>query len=273
MRSNIVPNAADVHRSDRVRSVERALSLLEVLGEREEGFRLTDLTTETGLSHSTVHRLLTTLEARRFVEFDRTENVWHVGRQAFAVGSAFVRQRNFVASALPFLRRLRDQTRETTNLGVIDDGEVVVLTQVESREIMRAITRVGGRVPMVTSGMGKAILATYAPADISAIIEARGMMKRTPQSLARAVDLRAELEIIRVQGYAVDNEEFMHGLRCIGAVVYNHQAEAQCAISVSGLSGRVTQDRVASLGALIKATARELTIALGGVEPNQVSTK
>ena len=152
MRSNIVPNAADAHRSDRVRSVERALSLLEVLGEREEGFRLTDLATETGLSHSTVHRLLTTLEARRFIEFDRTENVWHVGRQAFAVGSAFVRQRNFVASALPFLRRLRDQTRETTNLGVIDDGEVVVLTQVESREIMRAITRVGGRVPMVTSG-------------------------------------------------------------------------------------------------------------------------
>ena len=135
-------------RSGTVQSVDRAMAILEVLGEDEEGYRLTDLARRTGLSVSTVHRLLTTLEQRRFVQFDRTDGMWHVGRGAFAVGSAFTRQRNFVAPALPILRRLRDQTRETANLGVVDDGEVVVLTQVESREIMRAITRVGGRAPM-----------------------------------------------------------------------------------------------------------------------------
>jgi IclR family acetate operon transcriptional repressor len=256
-------------RSGNVQSVERALSLLEVLGEDEEGFRLTDLAARTGLSPSTVHRLLTTLEQRRFVQFDPSESLWHVGRQAFTVGSAFVRQRNFVAPALPFLRRLRDQTRETANLGVIDDGQVVVLTQVESREIMRTITQVGGRVPMVTSGMGKAILATYEPADVSAIIASRGLRKKTPQSLVRTSDLRAELEMIRAQGYAVDNEEFMEGLRCIGAVVYNPQGEAQCAISVSGLSVRLTSERVREVGRILTNTARDLTLALGGKLPGE----
>jgi len=259
-----------IPRSGSVQSVERALSLLEVLGEDEEGYRLTDLAIRTGLSPSTVHRLLTTLEKRRFVQFNQSDNVWHVGRQAFSVGSAFVRQRNFVAPALPFLRHLRDRTRETANLGVVDDGEVVVLIQIESREIMRTITRVGGRVPMVTSGMGKAILATYSPADVAAIVSSQGLRKVTPHSLVRASDLHGELATIRANGYAVDDEEFMPGLRCIAAVVYNNQGEVLCAISVSGLSARLTRERVAGIGKLLNETATELTIALGGKLPDHI---
>ncbi|MFC3704733.1 IclR family transcriptional regulator [Devosia honganensis] len=261
------PAKTAASRSGSVQSVERALSLLEVLGEDEEGYRLTDLAARTGLSPSTVHRLLTTLEKRRFVQFNQSDSMWHVGRQAFSVGSAFVRQRNFVAPALPYLRQLRDRTRETANLGVIDDGEVVVLTQIESREIMRAITRVGGRVPMVASGMGKAILATYAQADVAAIVSSQGLPRKTPRSVVRPSALNEELASIRARGYAVDDEEFMPGLRCIAAVVYNNQAEALCAISVSGLSARLTDERVAGIGALVHAIARDLTIALGGKLP------
>jgi len=82
--------------------------------EDDEGYRLTDLAVRTGLSTSTVHRLLTTLEKRRFVQFDRDESMWHIGAQSFAVGSTFLRRRNFLTQALPYLRKLRDQTRETT---------------------------------------------------------------------------------------------------------------------------------------------------------------
>lgn len=247
-----------------VQSVDRALAILEVLGEDEEGYRLTHLAQRTGLSPSTVHRILTTLERRRFVQFDHGAGTWHIGRTTFSVGAAFVRQRNFVAPALPFLRRLRDQTRETANLGVIDEGEVVVLTQVESREIMRAITRVGGRAPMVSSGMGKATLATYSTEDVTALIRSRGLRKTTSKSIVRRGDLMAELERIRQNGYAVDDEEYAADLRCIAAVVYNHQAEALCAISISGLAERLTGDRIPALGRLVSDTAREMTLALGG---------
>ncbi|HLW91754.1 MAG TPA: IclR family transcriptional regulator [Roseiarcus sp.] len=261
------PAPEDGETGDVVQSVDRAMALLDVLGEDEEGYRLRDLSIRTGLSPSTVHRLLTTLERRRFVEFDQTEGAWHVGRQAFAIGSAFVRRRNFVAPALPFLKRLRDLTHETANLGVADDGEVVVLTQVESREIMRAITRVGGRAPMVTSGLGKAILATYSDEDVAAIIRRHGMKRLTPKSVTRAGDLRDVLEQARRDGYALDDEEYLAGLRCVAAVVYNDQAEAMAAISVSGLASRVPSERLPQLGRLVSEVAQELTVALGGSLP------
>src|SRR5580700_11346851 len=245
-----------------VQSVDRALLIIETLAEDDEGYRLRDLAIRTGLSPSTLHRLLTTLERRRFVEFDQTDGAWHVGRQTFSIGSAFVRRRNFVAPALPFLRRLRDLTHETANLGVVDDGEVIVLTQVESREIMRAITRVGGRAPMVTSGIGKAILATYADEDVVAIIQRHGMRRLTPKSVVRAGELRDALEVVRREGYAIDDQEYLMGLRCVAAVVYNDQAEALAGISVSGLASRVPQERVPELGRLVRDTARELTLAL-----------
>src|SRR5215475_5483096 len=85
-----------------VQSVDRALLLIETLAEDDDGYRLTDLAIRTGLSPSTIHRLLTTLENRRFVQFDREQSTWHIGAKSFAVGATFARRRNFVTQAMPF---------------------------------------------------------------------------------------------------------------------------------------------------------------------------
>ena len=250
-----------------VQSVDRALLIIETLAEDDEGYRLSDLSVRTGLSTSTVHRLLATLEKRRFVQFDRYESKWHVGAQSFAVGATFARRRNFVAQAMPYLRKLRDQTRETANLAVVDDESIIVLTRMESREIMRSLTKVGGRVAMVASGVGKAVLATYSDADVSAIIHHHGMPRLTEKSIVRPGDLFKELEKVRRQGFAIDDEEACMGLRCIAAVVYNDCAEPLAAISVSGMTSRLTDDRLPMLGQTVREVAAELTVALGGVMP------
>lgn len=260
-------SSQEVPRSGSVQSVDRALSLLEALGEEEDGCRLVDLVGRTKLSPSTAHRLLTTLQKRQFVQFDAAEGLWHIGRQSFMVGSRFVRRRNFVATALPYLRRLRDLTRETANLGYIEDGEVVVLSQIESREIMRAITRVGGHVPIVNSGLGKAILSTYSPEAVAASVAVRGMQRFTTKSILRMSDLKQELERVRINGYAVDDEEYQVGLRCIAATVYDSHSEVLCAISVSGLTARLTDERVEPVGEVVAQMARDLTATLGGHAP------
>jgi IclR family acetate operon transcriptional repressor len=254
-----------------VQSVDRALLIIETLAEDDEGYRLTDLAVRTGLSPSTVHRLLTTLEKRRFVQFDRGESTWHIGAQSFAVGSTFVRRRNFVTQALPYLRKLRDQTRETANLAVVDDGAMVVLTRVESREIMRSVTKAGGRVPMVASGLGKALLATYSEQDVFAIIQRDGMPRLTSKSIVRAGELCKSLHDIRRQGYSVDDEEALIGLRCVSAVVYDDCSEPLAAISVSGKASRVPNDRLPILGKLVQEVAAELTTALRGTTPDAKS--
>jgi IclR family acetate operon transcriptional repressor len=250
-----------------VQSVDRALLIIETLAEDDEGYRLSDLAVRTGLSTSTAHRLLATLEKRRFVQFDRYQSKWHVGAQSFTVGATFARRRNFTAQAMPYLRKLRDQSRETANLAVVDDESIIVLTRMESREIMRSLTKVGGRVAMVASGVGKAVLATYSDEDVNAIIRRQGMPRLTEKSIVRPGELFRELQEIRRRGYAVDDEEARMGLRCVAAVVYSDCSEPLAAISVSGMTSRVTDDRLPALGRMVREVAAELTVALGGVMP------
>jgi IclR family acetate operon transcriptional repressor len=250
-----------------VQSVDRALSIVETLAEDDDGYRLSDLAVRTGLSASTVHRLLATLEARRFVQFDRVTSKWHVGVRCFTVGASFAGRRNFSALAVPYLRKLRDLTRETANLAVVDDEFIIVLTRMESREIMRSLTKVGGRVAMVASGVGKAVLATYSDADVGAIIRRHGMPRLTEKSIVRPGDLFRELAKTRAQGFAIDDEEAQIGLRCVAAVVYDDRAEPFAAISVSGMTSRITDERLPEIGRIVRESAAELTAALGGVMP------
>lgn len=249
----------------RVHSVERAISLLEALSEDDKGLRLSDLATRTSLSPSTVHRLMTTLEGRSFVQFDQLRGLWHVGRQAFAVGATFEHRGNFGALALPFMRRLRDQTHETANLGVINQDEMVVLRQIESREIVQTVAAVGGRAPIMSTGMGKAILATYSDEGVTALLARRGMRRLTRNTIVDPGQLRQELQTIRLQGYAVDDEECAPGLKCIAAAVCNGEGEAVYAISISSLPIRLNKERIPMLGRLVAETAKKLTETLGGV--------
>jgi IclR family acetate operon transcriptional repressor len=146
-----------------------------------------------------------------------------------------------------------------------------VLTRMESREIMRSLTKVGGRVAMVASGVGKAVLATYADEDVRAIIQHHGMPRLTEKSIVRPSDLFRELEKVRRQGFAIDDEEACMGLRCIAAVVYNDCSEPLAAISASGMTSRLTDERLPALGATVREVAAELTLALGGVMPGTKS--
>jgi len=247
-----------------VQSVVRALSLLKILARSDDGMRVSDIAREVGLAVSTAHRLLTTLEMQGFAQFEADTSLWFVGREAFSVGSAFGRRRSFVAPALPFLRRLRDATRETANLGILDNDALVTVSQVESREIMRAISPPGGRVPVFCSGMGKAILATWSEADVLALVERAGFSSMTPKSLRTQDALLKDLELVRTRGYALDDEEHVTGLRCVAAVVWSPQGEAAGAISVSGLAARLTQSRIEQVGATVRQAAEDLTSRLGG---------
>ncbi|MFC7705939.1 IclR family transcriptional regulator [Plastorhodobacter daqingensis] len=258
-------------RDGTVQAVDRALRLLELLGAEDEGLRLTDLAKGCGLAASTVHRLLTTLEQRGFAQFDAPAARWHVGRQAFSTGSAYLRRQSFAAPALPILRRLRDRTRETANLGVLEGTDVTTLHQAESREIVRAISPVGGRAHWLCSGMGKAIVATWPDAEISGLLDRGGMRRMTARSLTSADAVWAEIARIRAQGHAVDNEEFVPGLRCVAAVVWGPASEPACALSVSAHAGRLTEARLPEFGAAVRDAAAELTRHLGGRRPDEAS--
>jgi IclR family acetate operon transcriptional repressor len=251
----------------RNQSLTRALTLLERLSEASKGMNLTDLSQQLGMPTATVHRLLSTFEELDFVEQDPGQGLWFVGLKAFTVGNAFLSRRDFVASARPYMHALVDQCGETANLGVIDDGEVVIISQVESREVMRMIARLGSRSPIHASGVGKAQLASMPEHQVAKILQLRGLPRYTDKTIDSPAGLREELEQVRRLGYALDDEEQAVGLRCVAAAIYDENQQALAAISLSGPKARITDSRLSELGNAISQTAAEITQALGGRKP------
>ena len=249
-------------------SLTRALTLLERLAESPNGMNLTDLSQQLGIPPATVHRLLSTFEEQDYVEQDSELGLWFVGLKAFTVGNAFLNRRDFVSTARPHMESLVDQCGETVNLGVIDDGEVVFISQAESQEVMRMVVRLGSRSPIHASGVGKAMLASMSDSRVSRILERRGLPRFTEQTIDNPAALREELEQVRQQGYSLDDEEHAIGLRCVAAPIYDQNGKALAAISLSGPKARMVDERLAELGSAIQQTAEEITQALGGIKPS-----
>ena len=247
------------------------MRLLKALAATSDGMTLSELALVVGLPVSTTHRLLTTLESERFARLDPAEGHWQIGVEAFRVGNAFARIRDLAAIARPHLRRLMEETGETANLYLAVDGEAVCMAQVECRQTMRAIARPGGRVPMHASGVGKAILAGLEPEEVQSVLRRHGLPRLTERTIDTPRRLEAVLAEIRSRGWALDDEENALGLRCVAAAILDEHGRPQAAVSVSGPSVRLPDERLAELAAAVRRTARELTRAIGGVEPDRAA--
>ncbi len=256
-------------RSPQVQSLTRALIILEKLSEHDGGLTLTELARLGELPTSTTHRLLTTLENRRFVRFNRGANLWSVGVQSFVVGNTFARSRNFVPLAKIFMRHLMDQAGETVNLATHDQEEIVYLAQVECREIVRAFVRPGSRAPLHCSAVGKAILAAMPDVDRNRITQHQ-MSGSGDAARLYTPDLMSELEDVRRRGYAIDDEEQSIGMRCVASVIYDENGGPLAAVSISGPTARISNERIPTIGELVRKTCRDITTDLGGRQPSEI---
>ena len=254
-------------RSDQVQSLVRALGIINRLAAADEGVTLTEVAQQVGLSPSTAHRLLTTLEQERYVHFDAERRLWSVGVQAFVAGSAFLRTRNLVAVARRQMRVLMEESEETVNLAVEDQFEAIYLSQVECRQMMRAFARPGGRVPLHCSSVGKALLSAMPDGDLSKVLHQRGLPRLTVKTIHSTAALRQDLARSRERGYAIDDEEHAVGLRCIAAVIFNENRDPVAAVSLSGPMARIPDQRIPLLGALVRRAADAVTAQMGGALP------
>lgn len=263
----LVPSKEVLRASGQVQSLSRALKLLNALSHHPQGLSLSEVAHEVGLPTSTAHRLLTTLQNERYVRFDAERSAWLIGVQAFRVGSAFVRSRDLVATARPYMRRLMEQSGETVNLAIPDRGEVVYLAQVECQKMMRAIAGPGGRAQLHCSGVGKALLAFMDENDARRVVAGLDLKRETPNTRNSAAALESDIAAIRSRCYAVDDEETAIGLRCVASIVFDEHAEPIAALSISGPTARITDQRIPALGDAVKAIAAEITRELGGRVP------
>jgi len=260
-------NDAKSRSAGQVRSLTRALTLLRHLAASGDGMSLTELSDAASLPPSTTHRLLTTLEAERFVRPDPQGGLWRIGVAAFFVGSAFARSRDKLSLTRPYLRRLMELSGETANLFVESDGEAICIGQIESRHAMRAITGVGGRVLMHSSAAGKALLANMDADRRQKVLAMIPLPRETERTITDRAALQSALDDVRRIGHAVDDEEHAVGLRCVAAPLYDEFGCAVAAISISGPGTRIPTERVPALARIVVQAAAEATRDYGGQVP------
>jgi IclR family acetate operon transcriptional repressor len=251
-------------------ALSRGLAVLEALAATDAGATLTGLAAKLHLPAPTAHRLLATLEAAGYVQ-QNANGEYRVGVRAFRVGSAFLDHRNLVVQAYPHLKDLMDQSGETANLAVIESGEAVFVEQVQCRELMRMSAKLGARAPMHASGVGKAMLAAMDPRGASAALGRAELPRYTARTIVSPAQLARELAAIRERGYSIDDEEHALGLRCVASAVLDENGAPWAAVSLAGPVTRLTPERIAALGALVRSTARDLTDVLGGRARNEAA--
>lgn len=255
-----------------IKSLDRAMEVFEHLS-TTQGAALSTLASDLGQSPATVYRILVTLEGRGLVEFDATDQVWHIGPRAFVIGARYLRRTSLVERARPIMRALMQATGETANLGIRRGGDVLFLSQVETHESIRAFFPPGTLSPLHASGIGKALLAEMAEDQLAGFLRDAPLQGFTRHTTTTPEAVRAEVAATRARGYAFDAEEKTLGMRCIAAPVFDYNGEAVAGISVSGPVSRVADDQIARLSAAVTDAARALTQAIGGAPRTPVSAQ
>jgi DNA-binding IclR family transcriptional regulator len=249
---------------NRSMSVRRALGLLLFVGEHDDprGVTLKDVATGLDLNKSTALRLFEPLIDFGLVSQDDETGRFRLGARVVSLGQSFLSKVDLRAIAHPALRGLMTDTGETVHLTIYDHPDVVYVDKVESPNVVHMRSEIGKRMPAYSTATGKAFLA-HLPADRVSDAIARGLPRRTANTITTADDLLAELAKVREQGWAVDNVENEDGVRCVGAPILDHLGAVVAALSVSGPTMRVTEDRVPELGAQVKTVAEEISHRIG----------
>jgi IclR family acetate operon transcriptional repressor len=251
-----------------VQALDRGLTLLRELASARN-ITLSDLAMRTDMPPSSTHRILSTLQKHGFVEFDEATQEWMIGIEAFRIGNTYLIRANLVETARKTLRRLMEETGETANLGIADNGDIVFVDQVETQNPIRAFFRPGTRGHMHSSGIGKSLLADMPRREVEKIIQIKGQPEFTQRTLGSSDSLFDDLGATRKRGWSIDNEERYSGMCCVASNIYNSFGEAIAGISVSGPTVRFPKHVIYELGPKVKQAADEVTNAIGGKLPRR----
>jgi IclR family transcriptional regulator, KDG regulon repressor len=244
-----------------VSAAARALAVLESLS-RKGSAGLEELSGEMGLAKPTVYRFLQTLQALGYARRDEGER-WAMTLKAFNVGSRALDHLDLHRAARPVAERLAEATGETVHMGVLEGDSAVYVLKIESRHAIRMVSRVGRRIPLYCTAIGKALLAYSGQAERRAALEGVRLVAFTPRTITTRVALDAELRRVRDRGYARDEAEHEEGIECIGAPVLDRDGAVVAALSVSWPLFRFEAKRAAEQAQAVRAAASEVSGLLG----------
>ncbi len=243
-------------------SVDRMAAILGALEQSAER-NLEQVARAAGLNESTALRYLLSLSKYEYVERDEVTGRFRLGLGLFRIGMRSIGFRDAVAVAQPVMQELLERFGESVNLATRQRGQVVLLHVLDSASPTRKGAKAGESDFWHASSLGKALLAALPASDVQALLGPGPYDGYTPNTIVQAEDMARDLERTRSRGYAIDDEESVEGLRCVGAAIVNHGGAAEYALSVSGPKSRMPYQRTEEIGAALVKAAAAISHSLG----------
>ncbi|MBI4273529.1 MAG: IclR family transcriptional regulator [Rhizobiales bacterium] len=253
-------------RADRssIQSVDRALTILNAIAESGGETTLTEVSGRIGLNISTCHHLLATLMKWGYVAKAPGKRSYMLGARTVQLGLACLRQVDLPRRAQPYVERISAATGETVHLAVLQGDHLVTLLKREARHAVRVDTGAVGQSDAVhATATGKAMLAWLPEDEIRRLVTVQGMIRFTPTTITEFPALIEELRLVRRNGFALDREEFLPGVICVGAAVRDHAGAVVGAISASTPTMRASDEHIARMREEVVAATRALSVELG----------
>ena len=253
------------HDDKGVQSVDRVLDMIEVLAEEQEGLGVTELANRVGLHKSTAHRLLATLTRRNYIE--KTESgTYKIGLKLIEAASCYINSLELQTEARPYIVQITSPLGLTSHLGVLDGDQVVYIEKMDVVSTVKMYSQIGLRMHAYCSSLGKCLLSNYSKEELEDRMKNCSFIKFTPNTISSMEELHEEMTKVRRQGWAMDDQEFEIGHRCIGAPIYDYRGDIIASISASGDVRVLTDDRIEDTAAYVKQVALELSRSMGYVE-------
>ncbi|MFC6704286.1 IclR family transcriptional regulator [Flexivirga alba] len=234
----------------------KATTVLQSFTVEDHGVRFTEVQRRTGLPKSTLHRLLREMVSLRLLDLEGDR--YRLSGQLFELGMRASVERDLLEVAMPFLEDLYERTHEVVHLGIREGTEVVYVAKLNGHRPVRSPSRLGGRMPLHATAIGKALLA-HAPEEIRREVLTGSLPRLAPRTVVAPALLSAQLEDVVETGIAHENEESSVGLTCIAAPVFNSADRAIAAVSITGTVGRM---RPAQVATPLRAAAAGITATL-----------
>ena len=248
--------------SESTRTLERALDILECFSHDEPILTLAQTAERVHLPKSTVYRLLATLENRRFIRREDGNGSYSLGIRLLELGSSVLKSKRISDHALPYMQRLSAKHRETVDLAIFDQSEVVYLEVIESPQRMRIAAAPGQRLPAICTATGKAFLA-FMPDDRVRQVWQESTGNCGEHAKPSLDHLRKSLRSIRQRGYAVAAEEYEEGVNAVAAPILDEQRRPIAVIALVGPTIRLPSTRMRVLGKSVRNTADHIAQEIG----------
>lgn len=249
-------------------SVLKALDILECLAVADRPLSTQEIALRCGLPRPTAYRLLTTLLTRDYVTICPDSGRYQIGAKVLSLGNNFLDRLDLPELARADLRELGQIAGETVHLGVLDGPEVLYVGKVDGPQSVRMHSTIGARSPLYSTAMGKAILAFLPLEQRMALLDQITLMPRTPNTIIDRGMLVEHLELVRTQGFAVDDVENEEGIRCVGAPVFDHTGHVKAAVSISGPAYRLSSSRLQELSQPVIKAGMAISNKLGYLPGN-----